>query len=144
MQRFTCCALLLAAVLWAAPARSQIFSPSDATPFEVMGISFFGPLGGGNTVFSVIVTSAGTVSQAGATTGSAAVTTAAAPGASLALNPTISGFSYTSANGATYTKTATGLLVVLSPAALSGSGPLAGHTDGLSIEIPATSIMQLF
>lgn len=64
--------------------------------------------------------------------------------ATVAAAPTISGASYLVTNSVTYSKTATGLLVVLSPAALKGSGPLAGHTEGLTLEIPDFFIKQLF
>lgn len=56
----------------------------------------------------------------------------------------IDGGTYHALNGVTYAKTANGLLVVLSPALLTGSGPLAKHTEGLSLEIPDTLIRDLF
>ena len=146
MKRLTCCIILLAAALWAAPARSQVFSSTFDTLFNSTGASAFGisGAGGGVVVFTNTVPAAtSAVSQAAA----AAVASAASAtplAASLILNPTISSASYQSVNGVTYSKTATGLLVTASPAALAGSGPLAGHTDGLTIEIPDTAILQLF
>jgi len=142
------CIILLAAALGAAPARSQVFTSGDDASFDATGTGAFGPLAvaGTNNLFLLTVTSTGNLS---AQTGTSATTTAAATasagtGATLAITPSIAGFSYQSVNGVTYTKTATGLLVVLSPAALTGSGPLAGHTGGLTIEIPNASITQLF
>jgi hypothetical protein len=66
--------------------------------------------------------------------------------ASLTVDQTavIDGSTYRAVNGVTYAKTASGLLVVLSPAQLTGSGPLARRTEGLSLEIPDTLIRDLF
>jgi len=66
------------------------------------------------------------------------------PPATVAAVPGLGGFTYQVTNAVTYSKTATGLLVVLQPAALKGAGPLAGHTEGLTLEIPDAFIKQLF
>lgn len=58
------------------------------------------------------------------------------------LSPVIAGSSYKSVNQATYTTTATGLLAVYQPAALTGSGPLKGVSDGLVIEVPEFVFQQ--
>jgi len=51
---------------------------------------------------------------------------------------------YVSANPVTYAKTATGLLVVLSPAELDGVGRLDGAEHGLTLEIPDFIFRLLF
>lgn len=87
----------------------------------------------------------GTTTQ-GVTATTTATNTAAATAsqATVPATPVIGGFTYQAANPVTYARTATGLLVVLSPAALTGSGPLAGHTEGLVLEIPNSLVNQLF
>ena len=145
MKRFTCCILLLGAALWAAPARSQIFGSGPALVFDAADMNAFG-LAGLAAAALTFTNTANPIVIGDAQTGATASTgTPASTGAdTLALNPTIGGVAYQSLNGATYTKTATGLLVALPPAALTGSGPLAGHLAGLTIEIPDSVINQLF
>ena len=58
--------------------------------------------------------------------------------------PLIGSSRYLSVNGVTFAKTATGLLVVLSPAELDGPGRLDGSAHGLTLEISDFIIRQLF
>ncbi|MBI4804497.1 MAG: hypothetical protein HY795_04610 [Desulfovibrio sp.] len=84
-----------------------------------------------------------TTSTQSATTQSATVQqTSVQP--TVTATPVIDGATYQTVNPVTYFKTATGLLVVLSPAALSGTGSLRGQTEGLTLEIPDSLINQLF
>lgn len=62
----------------------------------------------------------------------------------LGVQSAISSNIYASANSVTYTKTATGLQVVIAPSNLSGPGALAGHQLGLVMEIPDFFINMIF
>ena len=62
----------------------------------------------------------------------------------LGVQSAFSSNTYSSANPVTYTKTATGLQVVIAPSTLSGPGSLAGHQFGLVMEIPDFFIQMIF
>jgi len=80
--------------------------------------------------------------QSSATQAAAAQPTTAQ--STVTATPVLDGVTYQTVNPVTYFKTATGLLVVLSPASLAGTGSLKGHTEGLTLEIPDSFIQQLF
>lgn len=152
MKHVACCIILLAAVLGAAPARSQVFAvtgdtsgagffTSTDTAFATTGTTFATT---DASFFAVAVTPASASPPATASSTPSTATSIPATTAALTVNPSISGNAYSSVNGVTYSKTASGLLVVLSPAALTGTGPLSGLSSGLTIEIPDNFVLQLF
>jgi len=64
--------------------------------------------------------------------------------APLAVQYAIDSRPYTSSSPVTYTKTASGLQVALSPSALSGSSGFAGQQLGMVLEIPDFFIRMIF
>ncbi|WP_027191552.1 hypothetical protein [Fundidesulfovibrio putealis] len=72
------------------------------------------------------------------------VTVVGAPDDTVTARPVIGTSRYVSNNPVTYAKTATGLLVVLSPGELDGIGRLDGVEHGLTLEIPDFIFRLLF
>jgi hypothetical protein len=143
-------ASLIAAALLALPGAAQAQLLPQALSFSDISLAQSFPEALAQALFDISLAQPLPQSQAQSLSGiaqsqtqSQSQATGALP-ATVAAAPTISGVAYQVTNTATYTKTATGLLVVLSPAALKGPGSLAGHTEGISMEIPDTLIKQLF